>query len=120
MTRDSLYKDIDSYISHRRRKYGYPKAEKKPVVEKKAEPKPLPEDEYEEAIKKPGFFSRLFGKVDEEVIEEEVANDTDLHTLGQISIKLLRQLPAEQLREFKGTSDFIAFKEILQRNKVIK
>ena len=50
--------------------------------------------------------------------EPEMYEETQ--ELGKIALRILRQMPADQLKVFKETEDFKKFKEILQRHQVIK
>ncbi len=103
-------------------------AEKEKKIEADAAEEEL-EDQYVEEIEKEGWFSRLIAKIfvksrEEEELEDaadEIAEDQqDMKVIAEISTKVMKMLPAEQLKEFKQSEEFHMFKEILKKRELIK
>ena len=44
----------------------------------------------------------------------------DLKEIAKIALFVIKQLPPEQLQEFKNSSDFADLKQILQKYRLIK
>lgn len=127
-----LAKDLDMYLSQRRQQDA-------PVVA--SQPKPydtqpeetsvdVVEDDLEYAPKKSWFsnvMERLFGPEEEATLHEEPEEDVpegdprqDLREVASIALLVIKQLPNKTLEEFKESRDFVKFKEILRRHKIIK
>ncbi|HSU72605.1 MAG TPA: hypothetical protein VLJ21_02035 [Candidatus Binatia bacterium] len=135
--RKQLRRDMDSYLSQRK-KGGWSLFKKSepalhPTVQpyKKEEPKveqlqPM-EQEYESQSKKgwfSGFMNKLFGEETQEMpVEESMpVSDTsaDLKELARIALQVMKQMPGDQIRDFKETPDYEKFKNILRKHKLIK
>ena len=143
-------RDLDEYLNKRfdkDREDFFSKVKKKMKIKKKKE---LPEkvdlereepkievvkettpeeEEFEEDIKRPGFFQWLFGKTpsyeEEDVYEEEVEEEKsdeyeDIKQTIKILHKWLEKLPPEKINQFKRSEDFQKYKESLDRLGLIK
>jgi len=90
--------------------------EKKPVVQKILEwfrPRPKEvhlEDKEKEALEE----KKIKEMVDKELVMQ------DLKEIAKIALFVIKQLPPEQLQEFKNSSDFADLKQILQKYRLIK
>ena len=88
--------------------------------------------EYEDVMEHKSFFHSMLGKfrkqptVEAQVAMEEVfvADEgqiiKDIQELSRITLRVLKQLPPEELAEYKVSEDFTTMKEILRKHKVIK
>jgi hypothetical protein len=100
------------------------KTEKKEIEELEEEDEVIAE-EMEELDKKPGFFSKLFGKGKQDEFEEEEVEqvDPEIETLKD-TIKILHswleKLPPEQVQKFRNSPDYEKYKEALRKLKLIK
>ena len=91
----------------------------------------MPESAPETDAKK-GWFTSMVDKMmgaeepSEDVPMEQVqtshVGDTtaDLKELARISLAVMKRMPGDMISEFKQTSDYDAFKDILRRHKLIK
>lgn len=75
-----------------------------------------------------GFVGKLFG-AEGEVTSEDVNAQLapgheetmeDLKEVARISLHVMRQMPGDAIAEFKETSDYERFKDILRKHKLIK
>jgi len=103
--------------------------EKKEPKEEVDEVREELEDEYIGEVQKQGWFSRLMGKIfvkrrEEEELEDaadEIAEDVnDMKIIAEIATKVMKMLPSEEMKEFKKSSDFHTFKEVLKKRELIK
>ena len=89
--------------------------------------------EYETERK--GFLGRMMEKwfgAREEIPQEENSDQqisqivekdaltSDIRVVAKIALQLSKQVPPEQLHEFKESNDFILFKDILRKHGLIK
>jgi len=117
--------------------------QKKPEPEKKSEPEAKVETLDEEITgNKPSIWKSLLGRfkfkpykkeldqknkmIEEEEegrIKEMVQKELmmkDLRDIAKITLYLIKQLPPERLKEFKQSTDWTDFKEILKKYSLIK
>ena len=91
----------------------------------------LPEEVtvYEEempAEPKEGMLSKLFKKEEpagEELLRTKMELEdtvTDMKEISKIALGIVKQLPDEQLRQFKSSPDFEKLKTILKKHDLIK
>lgn len=130
MEHGEFEKDLDEYL-HARKRSGInlkalldrltPKPKPKPIV--------IPEqvEVYDTQSKpKENFVKKLFKreqKQDASLLQAELrAEDaiSDMKEMAKISLGILRQLPDDQLRTFKNSSDFERLKVILKKHELIK
>ena len=135
--RKQLKRDMDSYLTQRRKSDGWGFFTKKPEHQlhptihtyKKEEPA-MPETAPESDSKK-GWFSSMVEKMlgaeetPEDVSQEAVMSQVgdasaDLKEVARISILVMKKLDGDSMREFKESADYHAFKTILQKHKLIK
>ena len=152
MTRGEFEKELEQYISHRRRaKIKFPSIFKafKPAkkmhqpelppeitaYDKATPAEPLetfPDDDYPA---KKGFMTSVFEKLGlitvdkkpDEIAPEEVqhmlAKDDvtqDTKEIAKIALAVIKQLPPEQLTQFKSGPEFARLKELLRKHQLIK
>lgn len=142
-----LMNDLDSYLSSRLKKRSaddddFYSFKKKKVETVESAESSVVEVQGENLVEEytdegPGFFKSLWtslvGERDsdadakkelkEEVLEvkqEESHVKQDIHDLAQISLEILRNTPKDWVKDFKETSKFAQFKDILRRHQVIK
>jgi len=164
MPKRELDKELEVYLSARKRKKRDVKGMIKKILPKpapksvelppevqaydaseeisKAEPKldvdVVMEDEYEEERKsivqkitdwlRPNPKEIHVDDQEREIFEEEKIKEMvgkemimhDLKAVSKIALYVIKQLPPEQLNEFKNSSDFAELKEILKKNQLIK
>lgn len=81
-------------------------------------------EEFEEEQEKDeiGFFARLFRSKKEEESELEVKEDCkeDLKKIAKFCAELLKKVPSDELKKIKFSNEFSEFKQILDRNELIK
>jgi hypothetical protein len=138
--REEMADDLSSYIATRKRK----KMSFRKLFSLSAEVRPYKEEKLEVAIKsvedssaaaklekeyeaeKAGWFGGLLASIGlkkKELPKEEPVEDPmeeDMKELAKISMMVIRNLPSPVLAEFKDTSEFAKFKEILKRHNLIK
>jgi len=87
------------------------------------------EEEYVEEVTKQGWFSRLASKIfvksmPEEELEDaadEIAEDIqDMKVIAEIATNVMKQLPSEEMKEFKKIEDLHRFKENLKKRELIR
>lgn len=70
------------------------------------------------------FFSKIWKPVVKEVKKEakEIESESirEMKEISRIALGVIRQLPDEELKKFKLSSDFERLKEILRKNKLIR
>jgi len=131
MARDEFDRDLEEYLHARRRSGLDLKGLLSRIVPKKKERPQLPEqvEIYEEPKEEPQvkapFFARFLGKSaskDELVQSQMQAEDavSDMKEVAKIALGMIRNLPSEQLRSFKQSSDFERLKLILKKHELIK
>ena len=122
-------RDMEDYLRARRR----PVFDIKKILDKfvnRPKKVDMPEEvevyhEKEEPPKKESLLFKLFKK---ELPEEEVqrakmqADDavSDMKEVSKITLNMIRQLPDEELKKFKESSDFETMKNILKKHELIK
>ncbi|MEK6849865.1 MAG: hypothetical protein AABY01_04845 [Nanoarchaeota archaeon] len=133
--RKQLKKDMESYISTRRKSDWSFTKPFHPTIQ---EYKPKQEEsavENTEVTEKKGWFSKvsskIFGEAADEATEDVPAaqvhsqissseTHTDLKELARISLGVMKQMPGEQIHEFKQSPDYDKFKTILKKHNLIK
>lgn len=120
----SFWSKVKGWFTHKPiKEEDLPPLEQEEPVFKEGEPEPMSEE-------KRGFFKQLmaFFVKQEQILEEvqeappekvEEAKE-DLRELAKLFLKTLERLPDDELKEFKETPEFIKFKDILRKHKVIK
>jgi hypothetical protein len=67
------------------------------------------------------FVSRFRPERKTTALQEQIFDlEEDLKTIAKITTYVMKQLPAEQLQEYKKSRDFGTFKEILKKRNLIK
>jgi len=130
-----FHKDIDDYISSRRKRSSlfsmkeesvrlhpesdqpYPEPEPEVMVEPELSE---PVDVVESVEPKEGFFSRIFKKKEEPVIEPPNELIRDLKIVSKIALSIAKQLPPDKLEDLKRSDQYAQFKEILKKHGLIK
>ena len=147
MARFEFEKDLDSYISTRRKveksfdnNFAHNDAPKAPVseaVKRTSVDVCVSNDDVnsEYAVYSKGAFSRIagwmFGAEEKHDAPLDVVNadnsalyngelKADMRELAKISISTFRKLPVHRLREFKSSGDFERFKGILKKHGLSK
>ncbi len=130
--RRQLRRDMDSYLSQRRKSdWSFFKPTLHPTVRpyKNKEADTVVSEMIDEQPKK-GWFSgmvdKLFGaeEAPEDVseVQSQVSSTdaTDLKEIARISIIVMKQLPGDAIHDFKQTPDYDKFKDILRKHQLIK
>jgi len=92
-------------------------------LEKQQTPDSEPEYEPIQEMPQPqkqGFFARLFSASPADEVPEEELIRADLKDIAKIALDALKQLPPQELENFKKSEDFFRFKELLQKHQLIK
>lgn len=88
--------------------------------------------EYADGQEHKSFFHTMLGKfrkqptveaqasIEAAFIADEGAIIHDIQELSRITLRVLKQLPPEELAEYKVSEDFATMKDILRKHKVIK
>ena len=136
MSRDEFERDMKEYLRTRKRAgFNLKSLVQDFFPKKKPEQVELHEEVevYEESSKQPlgqrvkeKVLTKFFKK--EEPAEEEImrtkmeAEDaiSDMKEVSKIALGVVKQLPDEQLREFKQSEDFEKLKTILKKHELIK
>jgi hypothetical protein len=135
--RKQLKRDMDSYLTQRRKSDGWgfftkkPEHQLHPTIHTYKKEEPAMPDTAPEAKSKKGWFSsavdKMFGAEDVaedaplEQVQSQVADaSADLKELARISLGVMKRMPGDMISEFKQTPDYDAFKDILRRHKLIK
>ena len=117
-------KELEDYLSTRRR----PNIKKviRGILAPKRKKVSIPEDVevYESAEAKTPFLTRLFSrKSDNDIITAQLEIDdtiTDMKEVAKIALVAIKQLPDDQLAQFKQGPEFGRLKEILKKHSLIK
>lgn len=149
MARDDFDKDMDSYLEARRRGTGVkaffnslfasqpkpPKPIKKELEETREPPivdtSPVIEEPISEEEPKPehlhgySLLSRIFSRKKEKEETEIDAKEKeelldDLKEVAKIALKTIKEAPDEYVHNFRKSTDFLKFKSILRKRKLIK
>jgi hypothetical protein len=68
-----------------------------------------------------GFWDRFRPGRQNQALQEQLYDmQEDLKRVAKITTTVMRQIPAEQLHQYKQSNDFIEFKDILKRHNLIK
>lgn len=132
MVRGEFEKDLDAYINARKRSGFNPKAWIDRLLPKPT-PKPIQLAEDVEVYERPaptppkeGFMQKIFKRPDKDdatLLQAELKADdavSDMKEIAKIALGMLRELPDEQLKTFKHSSDFERLKTILKKHELIK
>ncbi len=131
MVRGEFEKDLDAYINARKRSGFNPKAWIDRLLPKPS-PKPIQLAEDVEVYEKPapapkeGFMQKMFKRSDKDevtLLQSELrAEDavSDMKEIAKIALGMLRELPDEQLKTFKHSTEFERLKTILKKHELIK
>ncbi|RJQ19033.1 hypothetical protein C4580_05635 [Candidatus Woesearchaeota archaeon] len=130
MARGEFEKDLDEYL-HARKRSGINIKALLDRLTPKPKPKPIAIPEQVEVYDKQSepkenFVQKLFKreqKQDASLLQAELrAEDaiSDMKEMAKISLGMLRQLPDDQLKTFKNSSDFERLKVILKKHELIK
>ncbi|MBI4151106.1 hypothetical protein HY492_03195 [Candidatus Woesearchaeota archaeon] len=134
--RRQLRRDMDSYLSQRRKSdWSFFKPALHPTVhpyKNSKEAEPMASEVIDEQPKKgwiSGMVDKLFGAEDvpEDVSEEAVQSQVsstdataDLKEVARISLAVMKRMDGDAIHEFKQTPDYDKFKEILRKHQLIK
>jgi hypothetical protein len=132
MSRDEFERDLKEYLRARKRASFDFKALLQNLIPKKREAVEIPEEVevYDEEApapkRKEHVLTKFFKK--EEPVNEELARTKmqaedalgDMKEIAKIALGMIKQLPDEQLREFKQSTDFEKMKTILKKHELIK
>lgn len=72
----------------------------------------------EPVVKKQGFFARLFGSSEEEIVDTGIKDD--LKSIAKITLNVMKRLAPEDVDAFKASSEYSQFKDVLQKHGLIK
>jgi hypothetical protein len=130
MSRDDFERDMREYISARKRARFNIKTflqDILPKMPKKAQPMPEEVEVYtEKPIQeqpKESILTKWFKKETEELTctkMEAEDTKTDLKEMARITLGMIKQLPDQQLKDIKQSSDFEKLKTILKKHDLIK
>lgn len=131
MVRGEFEKDLDAYLNARKRSGFNPKAWIERLLPK-PNPKPIQladdVEVYEKSapVPKEGFMQKMFKRSDKDdatLLQAELKADdavSDMKEIAKIALGMLRELPDEQLKTFKHSSEFERLKVILKKHELIK
>lgn len=131
MVRGEFEKDLDAYINARKRSGFNPKAWIDRLLPKPS-PKPIQLAEDVEVYEKPapapkeGLMQKWLKRSDKDevtLLQSELRADdavSDMKEIAKIALGMLRELPDEQLKTFKHSSEFERLKTILKKHELIK
>lgn len=149
MIRGEFEKDLEKYLAHKRKKkWVFPnifqklKPKKKmtetqlpPEVQKYEEGTPAEPLELPEEGPSKGFFTNILEKigivsvekkedsVPAEEVQQMLAKDDlnqDMKEIAKIALTAIKQLPPEQMAQFKSSPEFARLKELLKKHQLIK
>ncbi|PIN75654.1 hypothetical protein COV18_02295 [Candidatus Woesearchaeota archaeon CG10_big_fil_rev_8_21_14_0_10_37_12] len=135
---EEFQQEFDDYLSSRQRakpnfiqlfKQLIPKPNfsfKRETSETVVEPEIKQESETQQNFK--DIFFNLFKRETKKIEHDEIKTNNfalnnikqDMKQVSKIVLSAVKQLPPEQLREFKNSREFQEMKEILKKNELIK
>ena len=136
MAKEEFERDLQDYL-HARKRARFNIKESLQGFLKKITPKRSPEtvemheevevyhEKVEKPVKKESILTKIFKKEphQEEVLRTKMQADdavSDMKEISKIALGMIKQLPDEQLREFKESPDFEKLKNILKKHELIK
>ena len=131
MARGEFEKDLDAYLNARKRSGLNVKAWLDRLLPKPS-PKPIQLADDVEVYEKPapvqkeGFMQKMFKRADKDdvtLLQAELKADdavSDMKEVAKIALGMLRELPDEQLKTFKHSTEFERLKTILKKHELIK
>src|SRR3989344_4786316 len=122
MKQDQFDVELERYLHARRR----PKVNVREFLGKfwrGSKPDRIDPETGVEIYDKPSVMQRVKEKKDSVVAHfssHSTAPTEDMKEVAKIALGVIRQLPDEELRKFKQSSDFEKLKEILKKHELIK